>query len=106
MKNNKFKKNDKVIIIAGSDKGKVSSIIKFKDNKVLLKGISIATLHQKPTSNKAGEIVKKEKYIDLSNISHFADGKPIKVKFEISSIDKNVFNKSLINKKTGKKLYQ
>lgn len=105
----KFKKNDQVIVIAGSNKGKIGNIISIKDNRVLVEGVNLATVHKKPTSNQAGEIVKAAKPIHISNISHIEDGKPVKVGFKIEANadkkkGKNFAGKVRVSRKTGKKI--
>lgn len=47
----KIKKNDKVKILAGKDKGKTSTVVKVfpKRGKVLVEGINIAKKHVRPT---------------------------------------------------------
>lgn len=70
---NKFKKNDKVKVITGKDKGKVSEIINFipKSNKVILNGVNLVKRHTKPNKlNPEGGIVQKEMPIHISNIMH------------------------------------
>ena len=57
------KKNDKVIVLAGKDKGKPGEVISAdpKGGKVIVQGVSVATKHQK--ARKQGEqssIVKLE----------------------------------------------
>ena len=67
----KFKKNDQVIVITGSSRGKTGKITAILgDNKVLVEGVNLATVHKKPTSTTPGQIVKVEKPIHISNISH------------------------------------
>lgn len=101
----KFKKNDEVIIISGSDKGKIGKIKSVKDSRVLVEGVNIATVHKKPTSNTPGQIVKIEKYIHSSNVSHLENGKPVKIKIVIESGDgKNFTKKCRVSKKSGKKI--
>ncbi len=66
-----FKVGDKVVVIAGKDKGKEGKIIKtFKnDNKVLVEGINMVTKHVKPNAqNENGGIVKQEAPIHASNV--------------------------------------
>ncbi len=74
---NKFRVNDKVIIISGKDKGKIGIIKKIfnKNNKVIIDGLNIFYKHQKsiPSNNILGGIIKKEACIDISNISHFCN---------------------------------
>lgn len=70
---NKFKKSDKVKVIAGKDKGKISEIIDLipKVNKAVLSGVNLVKKHTKPNkSNPEGGIVQKEMPIHISNIMH------------------------------------
>ena len=65
----KLKTNDQVQIIAGKDKGKKGKIIKSfpRTNKIVVEKVNIRTKHIKKTHQKAGEIVKFEAPIDVSN---------------------------------------
>ncbi len=67
----KIRVGDNVVVIAGADKGKtgvVQATYK-KDNKVLVEGINVRTIHIKPSqSNPDGGIEKVEKPIDASNV--------------------------------------
>ena len=66
-----FKVGDKVVVIAGKDKGKEGKIISTlkKDNKVVVEGINIITKHVKPNAqNENGGIIKKEAPIHVSNV--------------------------------------
>ena len=70
---NKFKKNDKVKVICGKDKGKIAEIISYfpKDNKVILGGVNLVKRHTKPNKlNPEGGIIQKEMPIHISNIMH------------------------------------
>lgn len=102
---NKFKKGDQVLVIAGSNKGKIGKIISIDNQKVVVEGVNIATVHKKPTSQNPGEIVKVEKSIHISNISHVENGKAVKVKFVTDSGEGKPFSrKSRVSKKSGKKI--
>jgi large subunit ribosomal protein L24 len=102
---NKFKKGDQVIVIAGSNKGKTGKITLVKDNKVLVEGVNLATIHKKPTSNTPGQIVKVEKPIHISNVAHVENGKAVKISFNIEKGEGRVFvRKSRVSKKSGKKI--
>lgn len=66
-----FKVGDKVVVIAGKDKGKEGKIIKTlkSANKVVVEGINMVTKHVKPNAqNENGGIVKQEAPIDASNV--------------------------------------
>ncbi len=66
-----FKVGDKVIVIAGKDKGKegkIITILKAK-NRAVIEGVNIVKKHQKPSGkDQAGGIVSKESPIHASNI--------------------------------------
>lgn len=65
------KKNDKVKVIAGKDKGKegiVEKVFPGKD-RVIVKGVNIIKKHQKPSNaNPNGGIVEIEAPIHVSNV--------------------------------------
>ncbi len=66
-----IKKNDKVKVIAGKDRGKIGKVLKIsgKDGRVLVENVNIMKRHSKPTArNKQGGIVEKEAPIHNSNI--------------------------------------
>ena len=66
-----FKVGDKVVVIAGKDKGKEGKIIKTlkNDNKVVVGGINMVTEHVKPSAqNENGGIIKVEAPIHASNV--------------------------------------
>lgn len=101
----KFKKNDQVVVISGSDKGKTGNILSINNDKVVIGGINLATIHKKPTQNGAGEIVKKEASIHISNIAHAENGKAIKIGFKVEDMEGKKFSKKTrVSKKTGKKI--
>lgn len=67
----RVKKNDKVMIISGKDKGKVSDVIAIlpKHGKILIKDVAIVTRHVK--ARKQGDVAgirKEESYIPLSKV--------------------------------------
>ena len=72
MKKIKIKKDDKVRIIAGENKGSEGKILKVLKNKrkVLVEGVNIVKKHTKPNSkNPQGGIIEKESPVDISNLS-------------------------------------
>ncbi len=73
----KLKKGDKVIVIAGKDRGETGTIARVlpKENKVLIDGINVAKRHRKRTSQtRAGQIVDKAMPVHASNVM-LVDGK-------------------------------
>ena len=66
-----IKKEDKVKVIAGKDKGKIGKVLNVnrKKSRVLVEKINIVKRHSKPTAtNKQGGIVEKEMPIQWSNV--------------------------------------
>jgi large subunit ribosomal protein L24 len=90
----KIKKGDKVVVIAGKDKGKtgeVTSVIP-TENRVVVSGINMMTKHAKPTQTSAGGLNRIEAPIQISNVA-LADpksGKPTKVGFKALADGKKV----------------
>lgn len=97
----KIKKGDKVIVIAGKDKGKIGDVMAVypKENNVLVSGVNIAKVHKRPTMQTPGQVVEIEKPIDISNVALVEDNKPVKVRFETQD-----GKKVRISKKTGNKV--
>lgn len=70
------KKGDKVVVIAGSDKGKVGKILTSmpKQNRVIIEGVNMVTKHQKATNamQQAG-ILHQEAAVNASNVMIYCD---------------------------------
>ncbi len=68
----KIKTKDRVIVIAGRDKGKTGEVLKVlpKEDRVIVRGINIARRHERPTRVSQGGIVDKEVPIHISNVAH------------------------------------
>jgi len=66
----KVKVNDTVRIETGKDKGKEGKVLRVmvKTKKIVVEKVNIRTKHIKKTTQKAGEIIKFEAPIDVSNI--------------------------------------
>lgn len=77
-----IKKGDKVVVIAGNDKGKTGDIIRKDEERVLVQGINIRKKHVKRKTKAPGAgIIEMECPIHISNVSLCnADGKPVKVR--------------------------
>ena len=67
----KFKTGDKVIVIAGKDKGKESKILRvFRDeNKVVAEGVNLKKKHQKGYGDVKGGVVEIAAPMDASNLA-------------------------------------
>ncbi|MFH1244787.1 MAG: 50S ribosomal protein L24 [bacterium] len=77
----KFKKGDMVLVTCGKDKGKTGTIIKImpKTDKVVVSGANLYKKHVKPTQNKEGGIITRERPLSTGKISLMQDGKAIRI---------------------------
>lgn len=81
----RLKTGDKVVVIAGSNKGKEGKITKLLDDRVIVEGVNIVKKHLKPKNNNGnGEIIETEAPIHASNVMLLdpKTKKPTKVKME------------------------
>ncbi len=65
------KKDDKVIILTGKDKGKTGTILKSipSEDKVVVSGINIVKKHQRARkAGEKGQVVEKSMPIHVSNV--------------------------------------
>ena len=66
-----IKKDDKVKVITGKDKGKIGKVLKVikKKNRILVENINMVKRHSRPSAkNKQGGIVEGEAAIPRSNV--------------------------------------
>lgn len=68
---NRFKKGDKVIVLAGKDRGKTGDIVKAipQEGRVIVQGVNMMRRHTRPSASEAGGIVEKEASIHVSNVA-------------------------------------
>ncbi|MFA7216454.1 MAG: 50S ribosomal protein L24 [Candidatus Paceibacterota bacterium] len=96
-----IRKDHKVIILAGKDKGKKGSVIKSlpKENKVIVGGLNMTKVHNKPRrGGEKGQVVEKAMPIHISNVALMdpKTGKATRIGKKMTG-DK----KTLISKKSG-----
>ncbi|MEL6244674.1 MAG: 50S ribosomal protein L24 [Pseudomonadota bacterium] len=82
----KVKKGDRVIVIAGKDKGKQGEVLRVvrEDNRVVVQGVNVVKRHQRPGQMDPGGIKTFEAPIAISNVAQMdpRDGKPTRVGFK------------------------
>ncbi len=68
----RIKKGDRVIVLAGKDKGKEGEVLKLmpSDNRAVVQGVMMIRKHEKPSARGNGGIVSREAPIHLSNLAH------------------------------------
>lgn len=91
----KIRKNDKVIVIAGKDKGKTGNVLKvIGDHSVLVEGVNLVKKHSKgnPQKGEQPAIVQKEKTLDISNVAIFNQqtNKADRIKYTVNENGKKI----------------
>jgi large subunit ribosomal protein L24 len=83
----KIKKGDKVVVIAGRDKGRAGEVLRVipTEGRAVVEGVNMVKRHQKQTKDREAGIITKAAALDLSNlaIADPKDGKPTRVGFKI-----------------------
>jgi len=83
----KIKKGDKVVLLAGRDKGRSGEVVRVMptEGRAVVRGLNMVRKHQKQTQTQEGGIISKEASIHLSNIALAdpKDGKATRVAFKI-----------------------
>ncbi len=82
----KIRKGDKVVVLAGKDKGRTGEVMRMlpKENRAVVGGINQIKRHQRQTAGQEAGIITREAPIHVSNISLAdpKDGKPTRVGFK------------------------
>lgn len=104
----RIKKGDKVVFIAGHEKGK-EGVVKQAfpaENKIIVEGLNMVTKHNKPNQqNTEGTITKKEAKVDVSNVMIIdpKTKKPTRISYKYEEVD-GKRKKVRFAKKSGAKL--
>ncbi len=79
----KIRKGDRVIVIAGKDKGRKGEVLRvlLSEERAIVQGVNMATKHQKQSQKEEGGLVRKEAAIHISNlaIEDPKTGKPTRI---------------------------
>lgn len=94
----KIRAGDTVLVISGKDKGKTGQVLRILKgkNRVVVSDINMRTKHMRRTPQQAGEIVKYEASIHLSNVMVVdpKNKKPTRVGYKVEKGRKMRFAKS------------
>ena len=97
----KIKKGDKVIVIAGKDKGKKGDVMQIitDENRAVVSGVNVAKRHTKAQGANEGGIIDKLMPIHISNLALIdpKDGKATRVGYKTLDGGKKV----RVAKRTG-----
>jgi len=101
----KIRKNDKVKLVAGKDKGKTGIVKEMRYPLCIVEGLNLVSHFVKanPNTNETGGVRKKEAPVHVSNVVLVDEtNTPIKVGIKVMKDG----TKKRINKKTGKEILE
>ena len=82
----RIKKGDRVVLLAGKDKGKSGEVLRVmpKEKRVLVSGVNMIRRHTRPSQTGPGGIEEREASVHVSNVAHIdpKDDKPTRVGFK------------------------
>ena len=83
---NWIRKGDRVLVVAGNDKGKAGEILSRKEDRVVVQGVNIHKKHMRRTQEtQGGRIIEMETPIHVSNVCLCnKDNQPMHVKVKIA----------------------
>ena len=97
----KLRKGDKVVVLAGKDKGKNGEILRVipAEDRVVVQGVNLVKRHRKPSQMQGGGIDSFEAPIAMSNVAYMdpSDGKPARIGFKVQDDGRKV----RVSKRTG-----
>ena len=89
----KIKKGDRVVLLAGRDKGRQGEVLRVfpKEERLIVQGLNLVKRHTRPSqSDPQGGIKTKEAPVHVSNVAYVdRNGEPTRVGFRIEG-DKKV----------------
>ncbi len=67
----KIRKGDRVIVLAGRDKGRKGEVLKVmpRQNRALVQGINMVSRHQRQTAAQEAGIIRREAPVHISNLA-------------------------------------
>jgi large subunit ribosomal protein L24 len=90
----KIRKGDKVVVLAGRDKGRTGEVVEVNPTagRALVRGVNLVKRHQRQSAQQQGGIISKELPVHLSNIAIAdpKDGKPTRIGFKIGGDSRKV----------------
>ncbi|MEX6634002.1 50S ribosomal protein L24 [Hyphococcus lacteus] len=83
----KIKKGDKVIVLAGKDRGADGEVIQVlpKEDRVIVRGVNMIKKHQRQSQTEQGGIISREASMHISNVAlkDPSTGKATRVGFQV-----------------------
>ena len=67
--NKRIRKGDKVMVIAGNERGQIGAVLSRTEDRAVVQGINLRKKHQRPTqTNPKGSIIQIEAALHISNL--------------------------------------
>jgi large subunit ribosomal protein L24 len=89
----KIRKGDKVIVLAGRDRGRTGEVIEVRpdEGRALVRGVNMVKRHQKQSAQHESGIISKEAAVHLSNLALAdpKDRKPTRIGFKFVGTGEN-----------------
>lgn len=75
-----IKKDDKVFVLTGNDKGKIGTVMGIKEDRILVQGVNVRKRHiKKSQKSQTSQVISIEMPIHISNVALCtSEGKKIK----------------------------
>lgn len=82
-----LKRDDKVVVITGNDKGRVGKVTSRSGDRIVVQGVNIRKRHVKKRSEETrSEIIEIERSIHISNVSACnEEEKPVRLKTRVNT---------------------
>ena len=95
----KIRKNDRVLVIAGNDKGKKGKVQSRSEDRVVVEGVNVRKKHMKPTQQmQGGRVIDMEMSIHISNVMLISKDEATTSRVSTRTTDKG---REIVFKKTG-----
>ena len=99
-----IKKNDKVKILSGKDKGKIGKVLQVlpEDNRISIEGLNLLIKHLRPRkSGEKGQRIEFPAFINASNVSLICPkcGRATRVSYKVEKVEGKKAKKFRICKK-------
>lgn len=80
-----IRKGDRVLVIAGNDKGKAGEVLTRSDDRIVVQGINVRKKHMRRTQEmQGGRIIEMEMPIHVSNVALCnKDNQPLRLKVKV-----------------------
>ncbi len=98
----KIKKNDKVIMLGGKDRGKTGTVLRTDPtgNRVVVQGLNMVKRHLRARKNsQKGQIVSVERWVNAAGVAFVGkdSGKPTRLGWQVGTDG----TKTRVDRKTG-----